>query len=547
MSRQDHNGPHHAWKERIAERKARRRSRFTTKVERKQKIPRPPPFRAPGHPIGLHVLARELDALITTVDETADSTLVRWHPRIKRLSFRGSAENLARYLALRQHDLSGLQERLSELGLSSLGRSEARVKDSLAAISATIGLLNAKAEIAYPPQGWSRRGADLLMRNTEQIFGLDPTGPRTRIMVTLPPEAAETPTLARELIEAGADCARINCAHDDPATWLRMISHVRAASELLGRDCKLLMDLAGPKCRIMEISQPEMTVEEGEVIEILGSLAARSASNRKAFSISYDTAVGRLAAGQRISIDDGKLDLIVEHVFAGGVAARVARKRTKRGRLRPGKGVNFPDLDLDMPALTAKDLADLDVVIEHADIVGYSFVQTPGDIVQLRSEMRRRLGKRPLPALLLKIETRRAVDNLPELIVEAAGHQSTAVMIARGDLAVEVGLDRLCEHQEQILWLCEAAHVPVVWATQVLEGLVRKRNATRAEATDAALAQRAECVMLNKGPHLVEAVRFLDDILRRMDRHVLKKSPVLGSLSAWRTADARGDFDRSKA
>ncbi len=482
-----------------------------------------------------------------TVDETAASTLERWHPHIERLSFRVSAQNLAQYLALRQHDLSSLQERLSELGLSSLGRCEARVGDSLAAIRATISSINAKAEMAYPPHGWSRRGAALLKRNTEDIFGLDPTGPRTRIMVTLPSEAAATPDLAHELIEAGADCARINCAHDDPATWLRMISHVRGASELLGRDCKLLMDLAGPKCRIIDVSEPEATVEEGEVVDILRSLATRSASNHKAFSISYDAAVGRLAAGQRISIDDGKLDLIVEHVFAGGVAARVARKRTKRGRLRPGKGVNFPDLDLDMTALTAKDLADLDVVLGHADIVGYSFVQTPADITQLRGEMQRRLGRRPLPALLLKIETRRAIDNLPDLVVEAAGQQRTAVMIARGDLAVELGLDSLCEHQEQILWLCEAAHVPVVWATQVLEGLVRKRNATRAEATDAALAQRAECVMLNKGPHLVEAVRFLDDILRRMDRHVLKKSPVLGSLSAWRKAEVRGTFGRSEA
>jgi pyruvate kinase len=106
-------------------------------------------------------------------------------------------------------------------------------------------------------------------------------------------------------------------------------------------------------------------------------------------------------------------------------------------------------------------------------------------------------------------------------------------MIARGDLAVEIGLGRLSEVQEQLLWICEAAHVPVVWATQVLEGLVRHGSASRGEATDAAMAQRAECVMLNKGPHQVPAVAFLDDVLRRMDRHQHKKSPRLAPLASW--------------
>jgi pyruvate kinase len=107
-------------------------------------------------------------------------------------------------------------------------------------------------------------------------------------------------------------------------------------------------------------------------------------------------------------------------------------------------------------------------------------------------------------------------------------------MIARGDLAVEIGFDRLSEIQEEILWLCEAAQIPVIWATQVLEGMVQGGQASRAEVTDAAMSQRAECVMLNKGPHVAEAVRFLRGVLARMDRHQSKKSPRLGPLGLWR-------------
>src|SRR5262249_62386329 len=107
---------------------------------------------------------------------------------------------------------------------------------------------------------------------------------------------------------------------------------------------------------------------------------------------------------------------------------------------------------------------------------------------------------------------------------------SARVMIARGDLAIEAGYERLAEVQEEVLWLAEAAHLPVIWATQVLETLAQTGQATRAEITDAAMAERAECVMLNKGPHIVEAVRALDDILRRMQGHQSKKSPMLREL-----------------
>ena len=126
-----------------------------------------------------------------------------------------------------------------------------------------------------------------------------------------------------------------------------------------------------------------------------------------------------------------------------------------------------------------------------------------------------------------------AVHNLPRLIVASARRHPTAVMIARGDLAVELGFARLSEIQEEMLWLCEAAHVPVIWATQVLDQFVHEGVLNRAETTDAAMAQRAECVMLNKGPHLAEGVAFLRDILLRMDRHYAKKFARFAPLKAW--------------
>ena len=162
-----------------------------------------------------------------------------------------------------------------------------------------------------------------------------------------------------------------------------------------------------------------------------------------------------------------------------------------------------------------------------------SFVQRPSDVDDLEDALAA-LPPRPELGLLLKIETQRGFAALPRLLLQAIGRRPLGVMIARGDLAVECGYVRLAEVQEEILWLCEAAHVPVVWATQVLERLAKKGLPTRAEITDAAMSERAECVMLNKGPHIVEAIQLLDEILRRMHGHQRKKSARLRPLSVSR-------------
>ena len=233
--------------------------------------------------------------------------------------------------------------------------------------------------------------------------------------------------------------------------------------------------------------------------------------------------------GDRIVLDDGKIVGAVETAGSRRIRVRVTGAPADGARLGSDKGINLPDSDLHLPALTERDRADLGFVVRHADVVGYPFVHGAADVDLLRRELAH-LGH-PGLGIMLKIETRQAFDELPAILLSVLRARSAGVMIARGDLAVEVGYERLAEVQEEILWLCEAAHLPSVWATQVLEGMTKAGVPSRAEVTDAAMGERAEAVMLNKGLHVVAAVRALDNILRRMQGHQAKKSARLRHLN----------------
>jgi len=200
---------------------------------------------------------------------------------------------------------------------------------------------------------------------------------------------------------------------------------------------------------------------------------------------------------------------------------KVFRTPSRGARLKAESGLNFPDTNLELAALTEKDLRDLDFVVEYADLVGYSFVQDGIAMDQLIKALEQRRGSHL--GILAKIETRHALQSLPEIIIHGAGRHPFGIMIARGDLALEAGYERLPEVQEEILWVCKAAHVPVVWATQVLENMVKEGIPSRAELTDAAMSERAECVMLNKGPYVLEAMDVLNDVLDRMESHQQQK------------------------
>jgi pyruvate kinase len=235
--------------------------------------------------------------------------------------------------------------------------------------------------------------------------------------------------------------------------------------------------------------------------------------------------------GHRVWFDDGKIGAVVSGRCADELRLQITDARPGGARLRGAKGINLPDTDLPIPALTAQDERDLATAVELADIIDVSFVRSVAD-VELVQERMASLGAEQT-GLVLKIETVAGFERLPEVLMAAMRSECLGVMIARGDLAVEAGYERMAEVQEEILWLCEAAHVPVIWATQVLDQLARTGRPSRAEVTDAALAARAECIMLNKGPHIVAAIATLLDINRRMRDHQHKKQSLLRRLRAW--------------
>jgi pyruvate kinase len=232
--------------------------------------------------------------------------------------------------------------------------------------------------------------------------------------------------------------------------------------------------------------------------------------------------------GERLLIDDGRIGGVIRNVNTGEILVEITQARDSGEKLLADKGINLPDSHLDLDGVTATDIEQLEFVVRHADMVGLSFVRRAADVALLQGHLKRldadKLG------VVIKIETRAAFEQLPDLMFTLLRSPIVGVMIARGDLAVECGYERLAELQEEILWLAEAAHIPVIWATQVLEGLTKTGKPSWAEVTDAAMGERAECVMLNKGPHVVKAIQMLDNILQRMQGHQQKKRALLRRL-----------------
>ena len=240
-------------------------------------------------------------------------------------------------------------------------------------------------------------------------------------------------------------------------------------------------------------------------------------------------ALQHLEVGHRVLFDDGKIHAVVERAkHSGDFSLRVVRTDRPTSKLRSQKGINLPDTRITVPALSDDDRRALAFVVTRADAVSLSFVRSVEDIRDLHQELAR-LGRADI-GVVLKIETRTGFENLASLLLEGLQRPKLGVMIARGDLAVEIGFERLAEVQDEMLWLCEAAHVPAIWATQVLDTLARTGVPSRAEVTDASASVAAECVMLNKGAFIHEAVAVLSSILRRMESHRYKKRSLFRKL-----------------
>ena len=487
----------------------------------------------------------EVAALRRDVAREGSEIFRAWRSRIARSTFAPGALNFAHYLALRRHDLRPLQRKLMVLGISSLGRLEGRVLVSLDAVAVALGAL-AQTKIAGsrpPSERRFFRGDARLAANAAEIFGPPHKGRAGRIMVTLATETAADPALVLALAEAGADTVRINCAHDGPKVWERMIANVRHAEGEVGRKLHILMDIGGPKVRTGRVLTPadRNRLLIGDIVLLARDI--RSEVPEAPFQVTCvpPEILDHIKVGDEASLDDGQLQGPIIGEAHGGFLLRIERGRLAGLKLRPEKGLNFPAVDLGLDPLTDKDREDLGFVVRHADIIGHSFVQSAEHVAALQAELARHTDDWRRIAVVGKIETPRAVQNLPEIVVQGAGQQPFAVMIARGDLAVEMGFERVAEMQEEILWLCEAAHVPVIWATQVLEELVKKGLPSRGEMSDVVMASRAECVLLNKGPNVGMAVGVLDRLLRRMGEHQVKKTPTLRALRSWpkRPAAAR--------
>ncbi|MDD5056422.1 MAG: pyruvate kinase [Sideroxydans sp.] len=600
-------------------------------------------------------------------EKIQQSLLKSWQPHIHNTEFVDSASNMAAYIGLRRHDLREVQNVLASIGLSSLGRTEGHVLANLDAVihalEALTGAPTQLKKLLAAAQTFNEIGSRLTHR-TNRLFGPAHKHRAVRIMVTFPSEAAADFPFVKELVQRGMDCARINCAHDSPEVWQKMVENVRRAEQELQRNCKVMMDLAGPKLRTGSlateqtvihlkplrnnrgvITAPATVILDGSgnpgcnagkdglgrrlparlgvdadwqrrlkkndhisfidlrgkdgtlvVEERLSDSEVRASCQATAYleenialkhiahikhnhpvfeafvgpiaptpltillrdgdmlmltreaipgepaeideadnsiipahiSCAQPAVLEHLKVGQRVLIDDGHITTVLETLNEEGALLRVTRANAAGSKLMAEKGLNFPDSDLALPALTEKDLLDLDFVAAYADIVGYSFVQSAADMQALIEAMAARAADKL--GIVAKIETKNGLRNLPEIIVRGAGRHPFGVMIARGDLAVEIGYELLAETQEEILWLCESAHVPVIWATQVLEGLVKANLPSRAEVTDAAMAERAECIMLNKGPFVLDAIDVLDHVVARMESHQQKKSSRMRTL-----------------
>ncbi len=482
---------------------------------------------------------------------TLETSHLHWlegiHP-----NYQDSARNLVHYLALRTFNLHDIQSQLSDLGLSSLSHSEGSTLANLEQVIRLLSLLEGQAfegSDNLPPQAASySRSRTTLQTNKRRLFGQTHRTNHTRIMVTLPSEAAEDRSLVAALLDAGMDLARINCSHDGEEAWANMIRFVREEAASRNRRCPVYMDLAGPKLRTGPVEgipgkkgEGYLVLHVGDSLEVTGEpLPGNNARYDEAgnllsvarISVSLPEVIEDVKTGDAIFFDDGTIGGVVMGKRQGLLELRITQAGLEGSKLRAEKGINLPDTQLRLPSLTPDDLASLPFVAQEADIVGYSFVRRAGDVAFLQARLRE-LGKPDL-GIVLKIETREAFEQLPFLLLQGMKSPSLGLMIARGDLAVEVGWERSSEVQEELLWICEAGHVPTIWATQVLEKLAKKGVASRAEITDAAMASRAECVMLNKGPYIADAVRTLDNIISRMEFHQEKKKGMLRPLQVAR-------------
>ncbi|OPY16910.1 MAG: Pyruvate kinase [Syntrophus sp. PtaB.Bin075] len=336
------------------------------------------------------------------------------------------------------------------------------------------------------------------------------SSPKTKIVCTIGP-ASENPDVMKQMIEAGMNVARLNFSHGDFASHGKVIGNLRAVSALLGRRIAILADLSGPKMRIGTFASEPIQLDTGDLFTLT---TEDIVGDRNRVSVSFDRLPKSVRPGDMLFLNDGYIQLKVNEARGNDVLCSVM----VGGELRSRKGLNLPGIDLGISAFTERDRECLQFALENGvDAVSQSFVEGPEDVEAVR---RAAADMGYTPFVIAKIERSGALDRIEEIIAAADG-----IMIARGDLGVEVPIEQIAMVQKRVMLLANMCAKPVITATQMLESMTENRRPTRAEATDVANAilDGTDCVMLSgesaMGRYPVEAVGMLAKIALSAEAH----------------------------
>lgn len=480
---------------------------------------------------------KKIDKIITKIEEFEDKyidKLSNIHPAWKK-----SALNLLHYMAFRSFDIDKLQKILLETGLSNLSHTEAHVMTSLLSVKTIVNaLLNNPEEKPKQKNIVSiKKSHKLIIQNTNALFGEKPEKRDTRIMVTLSSPSADNYNLVKTLIENGMNCARINCAKDDEEARKKIITNLEKGL----KKCSIFIDIAGPKIRTGNISGGPIILEKGDILIIHSDSTLGGAEQIDSIGnivspahipCTFEKIFDYVKPDDTFFFDDGNLEGVVEAVNSKekNIQVKITNAKTDGCKLKADKGINFPDTSMPSDGFTKKDKKDIASIIKNSSAISalnLSFVNSTEELEMMLKELDNQGYDK---GIILKVETAQCFSNMPEMILCAMQYYPAGVLLARGDLAIETGWKNFATIQEEIIRICEAAHIPLVWATQVLENLAKSGIPTRAEITDAAASQRAECVMLNKGAFIEKAVKMLDKILCRMEKFQNNKETILPKL-----------------
>ncbi len=356
----------------------------------------------------------------------------------------------------------------------------------------------------------SKEISQYMHKQMDRQVGLDQLTHRTKIVATVGP-ACNTYEKLLELVHAGVNVFRLNFSHGSHEDKAQIIQHIRNLNEAENCNISILGDLQGPKLRVGEIENNALKVEAGDILTFTNE---KCVGTMERIYVSYPNLAGDVKVGNIILIDDGKLEVrVVDIVRNGDVKVEV----TLGGVLSSKKGINLPDTKISLPALTDKDLEDLNFIIDQKlDWVALSFVRNVKDIVILRSKLDERKSK---AKIIAKIEKPEAVANIRDIIVE-----SDAIMIARGDLGVELPVEKVPMIQKNIIRKCLHRAKPVIVATQMMESMIDRVKPNRSEITDVANAvlEGTDAVMLSgetaTGQHPALVVQTMVKIIAEVEK-----------------------------